>query len=86
MQRKNRSHKKTNGKAEYKVISNCPKCKGAVFVSHDAYETPGALYKCFQCSRLFTVGRDGTFELYSRVAHANQADEAVCGAIYWGVN
>lgn len=69
--RKSRAKKTNNhgnGKYEYRVISNCPVCKGAVFPNTNGNKELRHLYKCFQCSRYFTYENDGQFRPFARMA------------------
>ena len=59
---------KHNGKGEYRVISNCPACKGAVFPDNDKYKLLSSLHRCFHCGRLYILNRDRQFELWIKPA------------------
>jgi hypothetical protein len=52
-----------DGKVEFVAISNCPRCRGAVFRYDSEYRSLSFLYQCFQCARLY-VRVDGRFELW----------------------
>lgn len=39
----------------YEVISNCPRCRGAVFPLDTHWRSIRHLFKCFQCSRMFKL-------------------------------
>jgi transposase-like protein len=65
---KKKSNNHGNGKYEYRVISNCPVCKGAVFPNTNGNKEMRHLYKCLQCSRYFTYENDGQFRLFARRA------------------
>jgi len=52
---------KTTKATEYEVISNCPKCKGALLPVLEAW-------KCFQCGRVYRIEAGQfkeTFEVFT---------------------
>jgi hypothetical protein len=57
-----------NGKGEYRVINNCPVCKGAVFIDNGGYKLLSSLHRCFQCGRFYILNRDKQFELWIKPA------------------
>jgi hypothetical protein len=57
-----------NGKGEYRVISNCPACKGAVFIDNSGYRLLSSLHRCFQCGRFYILNSDRQFELWIKPA------------------
>ena len=58
-------------KHDYSVISNCPHCKGALFVCTKLHPALRHLHKCIQCARFFKAGEDGTFTLWARPARTS---------------
>jgi len=47
----------------YEVMSNCPRCKGAVFPLDTRWHSISHLFKCFQCSRMFKL-KNGKYVLW----------------------
>ncbi len=57
----------------YEVISNCPRCKGAVFPLDTRWYSIRRLFRCFQCSRMFKL-KNGKYVVWPPERTSPKAD------------